>query len=252
MTEPVKMTSVSARVEETLAQQFDTVAKMTQINKSDFLRSCIQKLCTDNEILLEHYDKVSDYVDFVRCELSKLPKDLIEVKNGAWKDVKESTLLFLMDEFWKTSPSMFNFWKQILEQYKLTALEDVNDFSEAKESDGLLSLGSIVMLMAEKSGEMEPVDVPLLLKDVDWVDSVELTRIALSYACEKAFENESALFIVKAYLEAERAKKGSGPRRIVLDASGKFRRSGAMLYLPVDTVEIGISDDSKIVQKPKG
>jgi len=210
---------------------------MIQINKSDFVRSCIQKLCQDNEILLEHYDKLSEYVDFVRSELSKLPIDLIEVKNGQWADVKESTLLFLMDEFWRTSPSVFEHWKRIIDKYKLTSLEGINDFSEAKQSDGLLSLGSIVMLMAEKSGEMEPVDVPILLRDVDWVDSVEVTRIALSYACKEAFEEQSALSIVKSFLDAEMLKKKSGPRCVVLDASGKFRRSGAMLYLPVDTVE---------------
>lgn len=239
MVEHGKMSTISVRVEAKLSNQFEAVANIIQINKSDFIRSCLQKLCEDNKILLDHYDKVPEYLNFVKGELSKLPQDIIVVKNGSWKDVKESTLLLLFDEFWKTSPLVFENWQKFIEEYELTneRVEAISDFSEAKESDGLLGLDSIIMLMAEKSGQVEQVDLPPLLASQDWVDSIEVDRISLSYACKKAFEKVSARTIVSDFLDAERIKKGCGHLRVVMDASGSFRRSGSILYLPVDTEE---------------
>lgn len=237
MVDSAKISTISVRIDENLMKHFDAVANMIQINKSDFIRCCIQKICKDNKILLDHYDKVPEYIAFVKDQVSRLPKDIIEVKNGSWKDVKESTMLLLFDEFWKTSPAVFDAWKQILNEYNITTIEDIDTFEKAKETDGLLRFDSIVMLMAEKSGQMEPVDVPLLLGESDWVDCVEVDRITLSYACKKALEKLSAIAIVKDYLDSERVRSESGPRRVVIDASGVFRRSGAVLYLPIDTVE---------------
>jgi hypothetical protein len=177
-------------------------------------------------------------MNYVKDELSKLPEHMIKVKNGSWRDVKEATLFLLLDEFWKTSPSFFDNWKHILEEYDLKTSMEINEFSDAKDSEGLLGLDSIVMLMAEKSGQMELADMPLLLSGNDWVDSIEVDRISLSYACKKTFEKLSATKILKDYLDSERIKKESGPLRVVIDARGSFRRSGSVLYLPVDTAEI--------------
>ena len=249
MVDLTKMSTISARIEETLAQQFENVANMISINKSDFIRSCIQKLCTDNAILLQHCDKVPEYMNYVKEELSKLPERIIKVKNGSWKDVKEATLFLLLDEFWKTSPSFFNNWKQILEEYHLTPSMEIEEFSDAKESDGLLGLDSIVMLMAEKSGQMELADMPTFLRGSDWVDEIEVDRISLSYACKKTFEKLSATTILNDYLDSERIKKESGPLRVVIDASGTFRRSGSVLYLPVDTAEIEVDNENQSEQR---
>ena len=114
-----KLTTVSVRVEEDLLNRVETVSNLLSISKSDFLRACLEKLCRDNRILVEHENKVAEYACYVKEEFSKLPADLIEIKNGTWNDLSESTITMLCDELWKWSEAVYNFWVEFTGDYSL-------------------------------------------------------------------------------------------------------------------------------------
>lgn len=233
-----KITTVSVRVEEDLMRRFDTVTEITSVNKSDFIRACLQKFCDDNQMLIDHFSKVGEYIDFIKNELSKLPADLIVVENGAWEDVPEWVVLILCDGLWRASKPVFANWLELLETYNLEREDQPNDFSEAERSDGLLNLDSFIMLSAERSGHVASPDIPLLISEENWIEDVEADRISLSYACKKAFETATARKVLQDYLYSEAMKKQESPLRVIVDARGAFRRSGSVLYLPIGTEKI--------------
>jgi len=240
MVKKSKMTTVSVRIEDELMKRLDAITNIIPINKSGFIRSCLEKLCNDNQMLIDHHHKVDKYIDFIRNELSKLLTDMIVVKNGSWKEVKESTILILCDELWGTSKIIFDNWSKLLDKYDLKT--EITDSSEDGEPRSLLDLGSIALLLVEKAGQVEQPDIQLLISEEDWTDDLEMHRVSLSYACKKAFEKQSPQKIIREYLEKESARKKEGPQRLVIDAKGRFRRSGSLLYLPVDTEEIPKSE----------
>ena len=97
-----KMCTVSVRIEDDLIRSFEVVSNLLNISKSDFLRACIEKLSFDNNALIDHYPKMSEYVQYIKNELAKLPSDMIEVINGTWADVNDKIIVIFCDEFWKT------------------------------------------------------------------------------------------------------------------------------------------------------
>jgi hypothetical protein len=116
--------------------------------------------------------------------------------------------------------------------------EDINDFSKAKESNGLLALEDLVFVSAEKSGQVERVDIPVLLDETSWISQVEADMISLSYAVKTAFEDTQARAIIKKFLEKAEEEDQDDHLRLVIDAKGGFRRSGYVLHLPVYTEKI--------------
>jgi len=230
----VKQTTISVRLSADLVKKFDDVTKIMPLGKSDFIRGCIQKLCDDNELLIDHSHQADQYLEFIKKEISKLPKNMVIVKNGSWKDVSNSTILILCDELWRASKSVFNEWQKLNEKYGIEHL-DFLDFSDAEESEGLLDLGAIALLATKKTSSIEASDIHLFLEQEMWSDSMEIHKISLSYAVKKAFEKESAEKVVKKYLDNEEIRRNMKPLRVSIDARGEFRRSGGLLYLPIDT-----------------
>jgi antitoxin component of RelBE/YafQ-DinJ toxin-antitoxin module len=233
-----KMSTVSVRIEGELMKRVDTATNIMAISKSDFIRSCLEKLCDNNQLLIDHYGEIPKHINYIRQELAKLPTSVAIVRNGTFKDVNEPTILLLCDELWKSSKPVFDNWLALLEEYHLERENEPDNFEQAKESEGLLGLDTIVMLMAEKSGKVSRVDVSKLLEEGEWIEGVEADRFSLSYACAKAFAEHTAQAIITDYLNKERASKGGAPIRLVIDAKGSLRRSGAFLYFPMDTEEI--------------
>jgi hypothetical protein len=235
------MTTISVRVEDELMKRVDKVTDIVSFNKSDFLRACLEKLCSDNKLLVDHFDNLPQYFGFIRNELSQLPVEMIKVTNGSWKEVTDSTILILCDELWKTSEIVFNKWLSLSNKYNLTrTIEGVEivDFSQATGSDGLLDLSSLLFHAAEKSGQVAQVDIPVLLNNENWIDNVEADRIILSCSVKEAFEEQPARTIIRKYLEEMEEEKHEEPLRLVIDAKGTFRRSGSVLYFPVSTEKI--------------
>lgn len=238
MTKQSKMSTISVRIEEELMKRVDTATNIMAISKSDFIRSCLEKLCDDNQLLIDHYDKIPRYIEYIRRELGKLPPKFATVKNGTIENVKEPTIMYLCDELWRSSKPVFDNWLALLKEYDLKRENTPDNFEQAKESDGLLGLDTMIMFMAEKSGKVSRLDAPRLLREPDWIENTEMDRVALSYACWKAFTEHTAQAIIEDYLNKERALKKGTAIRLVIDAKGGLRRSGNFLYLPIDTEEI--------------
>jgi hypothetical protein len=235
MSNQSKLTTFSVRVDDSLAKRLDVVSSIVPINKSDFLRSCLEKLCDDNQMLIDHCPKINEYLHFIRKEISQLPQDLVVVKNGSWADVGESTIIFLCDQLWKSSKLVFDNWRKLIDSYDLETKGRVTDFSKAQECGGLLDLESIVMLLAEKSKELERPDIPMLISKGSWIDDTEANKVSLAYACKKAFEEQTAEKVVREALENAKSQRKEGLQRLVIDAKGIIRRSGSILHLPVTT-----------------
>ncbi len=236
MVDKAKMTTISARVEEDLLVLFDRVAEALSINKSDFLRACLDKLCHDNRILLDHCDKVPRYLAFIKNELKSLPPDLIRIKNGSWDDLKDSVILLLCNDLWQSSRVVFNKWKELADRYNIfreLEEEEITEFSQAQDSEGLFSLEAIVFVLAEKSGQVERTDLQVLLSKKYWLSGIEADIVSLSYAVKEALESQPAQVLIRKFLEIVEEEKGDAPMRIVIDATGGFSRSGYTLHLPI-------------------
>ena len=230
----VKQTTISVRLSDDLLKKFDAVTKIIPLSKPDFIRGCIEKLCDDNEILVDYHQKTKEYLEFIKAELSKLPQDLVIVKNGSWKDVKDSTMFILCDEFWRASKAVFTHAQKLSEKYDIDH-EEIQDFSTAEESEGMLDLEDIALLVTEKTITIEPLDIPDFVSEDFWSDDTEISKVTLSYATRKAIEEKSAEKIVKDYLQSEEKRAKEKLLRLVIDARGEFRRAGNQLYMPVFT-----------------
>lgn len=233
----VKQTTISVRLADDLLSKFDAVTRILPLGKSDFIRACIQKLCEDNELLVDHSHKVDQYLESIKKEISKLPENMLIVRNGSWKDVSNSTILILCDELWKTSKSVFSEWQKLTGNYEIKH-EHIPDFAAAEESDGLLDLGAIALLATKKKTSIEPTDLLLFLEDELWSDQFEISRISLSYSVNKVLEQKLAEKVIRDYIKSEERTKRVKPLRVSIDAKGEFRRSGGLLYLPVKTEKI--------------
>lgn len=84
---------------------------------------------------------------------------------------------------------------------------------------------------------MPPEDIPVTLEKSMWINALEADKISLIMAVKTSFMKESAETILNRYLQKEKAPR-SGPFRFVIDAKGKFRRSGDWLYFPVRTESV--------------
>jgi metal-responsive CopG/Arc/MetJ family transcriptional regulator len=223
-----KLTTISVRIEDELLKELETVSKIMCISKSDFLRACIVKLCSDNQPVLDHTPRMNEYIEFIKNETAKLPSDMVVVEHGTWKDVKESTIIMMCDELWKKSDLIYDEWIKFMDEY------DYEPRPKIKREEGLLSIASIAMITAKKSGIISGIDIIGIINNPTWSESVEFDKIALAYSTKKAIEEKTAKEVFNSYLVKESAEHGE-KHRLVIDARGTLRRSGTYLYLPVDT-----------------
>ena len=69
-----KDTVISVRISRDLADKFDQICKYYNMGKTEFLEACINKLCNQNEIILEYYPKISVFVNEIKKFIQKIPK----------------------------------------------------------------------------------------------------------------------------------------------------------------------------------
>jgi len=220
--------TISVRISKEVADSFDKLSKLMQINKSDFLRVCIEKLCKDNQLYLEHTYKEKEYIEMIKVAMSKISPEKIIVENGSWETVKDVAILMLCDLLFKYS-EVFDTWFGILVDYGLL---DKNSKGTLREefSEGLIQLEDIGFILSPTRG---PADVEELIIQDFWWDELETKRISLLLATKTAIEMSSAEAIISEVV-ARTSKIEREPTIIVLDAQGKFKRSGAVIITPAE------------------
>lgn len=223
----------SVRLSKTMANAFDRLSKLIQINKSDFLRVCIEKLCKDNRLYLDHIDKVKQYTEYIRTEMSRISSKKIVVENGSWETTKEVSILMLCDLLLRWTDEVFDSWFNVMLDYGLI---DKDDKSEAKQtfSDGLIFVEDIGFIL---SPTRIATDVKALIEDDVWWDDLETKRVSLLFATKMAIENHSAEKLVDCVIK--RTSKEEGEATIILvDAKGGFKRSGSIILTPAEYEKI--------------
>lgn len=236
-----KDVTISVRLTKETADLFDKLSGLMQINKSDFLRVCVEKLCRDNRLYLEHVDKIKQYSKFIKAEMSKISEDMIIVKDGSWKTVNDNALLMFCDLLFVWSNKVFDTWFNILVEY---GLADVDYKIKMKDqfSDGLIELEDFGFLL---SPTKITVDAEALIEQQKWWDEIEFKRISLLLATKRAIERYSAEYIVKEVLDRT-AKVEQEPTKIVVDAAGRFKRSGTRIVTPAEYEKV-----SKLIREQK-
>lgn len=225
--------TISIRLTEETADSFDKLSELMQINKSDFVRACVEKLCKDNRIYLEHMDEMKQYGDFIRAEMSKISEEMIVVKNGSWETAKDNALLMFCDLMFMWSEKVFDAWFNILVEY---GLSEINYKGTAKEelSDGLIQLEDFGFILSPAKIAIDPEE---LIEDDKWWDEIEFKKASILLATKQVIEKYSAEYIVKEVLD-KTAKAKQEPTIIVVDAAGKFKRSGSVIVTPAEIEKV--------------
>ena len=235
-----KSVTVSVRLKPETGDAFEKLSDLMQVNKSDFVRICVEKLCKDNKIYLEHMDKMKEISDFIRAEMSKISEDMIVVKEGLWKDVDDNALLMFCDLLFRWSNKVFDTWFNILVDYGLTKIEKRDAVREEFE-DGLIQLEDFGFIL---SPAKIAVDIEALIEDEKWWDDIEVKKTSLLLATKQAIEKYSAEYILKDVLERT-AKYEQEPTVIVVDATGRFKRSGSIIMTPAEYEKVSKIKDKK-------
>ena len=224
-----KGATISTRLTQKTGEAFDRLSELMQINKSDFVRICVEKLCKDNRIYLEHMEKTKQYSDFIRREMAKISEDMIVVKDGSWKTVTDNALLMLCDLLFRWSSKVFDTWFSVLVEYGLTE-GSRRDAAKEEFEDGLIALEDIGFILSSMKAA---VDIEALIEDEKWWDEIEVKKASLLLATKQAIQKYSAEYIIKEVLERT-AKYEQEPTIIVVDAAGKFKRSGSIIKTPAE------------------
>jgi len=223
----------SVRLPKKTAISFDRISELMQINKSDFLRVCIEKLCKDNKLYLENADKIEQYIELFRTEMSKISEKKIIVQNGSWKTTKDVSILMLCDEMVRWSDKVLNACFEIFVENEL-ADEDSKATFEEDYDNGLILVEDIGFLLSPTRTVADP---EVLIEAEIWWDDLETKKIVLLLATKKVIEEYSADKLVDDVIN-ESSKEAKEPTIIVVDAEGKFRRSGSALLTPVDCIAV--------------
>jgi len=228
-----KVVTYSVRLPKKVAESFEKISELMQINKSDFLRACIEKLCNDNKLYLDHADKVRYYIDYIRDRMSKISRNKIIVENGSWETASDISILMLCDLLFQWTDEVFNLWFNTLVSYKLL---DKEDFPDVKKyySDGLILVEDIGFIL---SSSRVQTDVKELIEEELWWDELEIKRVSLLLATKKAIEKYSAEKLVDEVIERTSEREGE-PTVIVVNAKGEFKRSGSTIVTPAEYKKI--------------
>jgi len=230
--------TVSARVSPETYSKFEIVCKILKIDRSSFIKSCVEKLVTDNQFLLDTFDQTDMLIRYVKETLSKLPSDLVVVKNGSWDKVHESTIIVACDGLWSTSEKVWSIGMELCKKYRLDLVEEETSRSFAGEDMFDLADLGLLALPSEKTTDatdlIEPYESSL------WTDQLELKKNVLLISAVEAIKKHSALKILEEAFEyvASKCSERLPPKSHVLeiDASGKFTRSGDSLVVPASIV----------------
>jgi len=218
---------VSVRLTPKVYEEFSKVCGLLQLNKADFLRGCIEKLCYENEIILKHHDKTEEYIEFIKNEFSKLPRDKIEVENGSWDTVEDVSIFIFFVELWSSSEKVWNCWYDTFGDYEFfdEEGEEVKGFRESHLFDPI-DIG--LLLVKRKTG----IDIPDLLEADIWCDTIENKKISLVMAVKNAIEKFSAEDVLNDSLKRISREFGA-PVKAIVNAKGEFKRTGDFLLSPV-------------------
>jgi len=231
--------TISVRISRELSTSFDRLSKLMKINKSDFIRTCIEKLCKDNQMYLEHAEKVKEYIETIKLAMSKIPPEKIIVKNGSWKTMKDETILMLCDLLLRWSERAFDAWFETLIDY---GLANENDREKAREDtlEGLIKIEDIGFILSKVKA---PIEVETLITEEFWWDDLEMKRTSLLLGIKKAIEKFSVETLIDEVItRTSRIEKEKTV--IVVDAEGEFKRSGSVIITPAEYEKL-----SKIKEK---
>lgn len=243
MRQVIKDVTVSARIPQQLSDKFDKLSELMKVNKSDFIRACIEKLCKDNRLYLEHIDKVKTYIESIKSAMSKISHKKIIVENGSWKDMNDVTIVMFCDLMFRYSSEVFDAWFDILVNYGLVQERDKNEVRE-EFSDGLIGIGDIGFILSS----VHPItEVEELINEPLWWDELETKKISLLLATKKAIGRFSAEAIIDKVIDATSRFEGE-PTVIVLDAQGEFKRSGAVIITPAECEKVSHRKSKASVQ----
>jgi len=220
---------ISVRVPKELSRSFDRLSKLMKINKSDFIRACIEKLCKDNQIYLDHAEKVKEYIQAIKSAMSKVSSDKIIVENGSWENASDEAILMLCDLLLKYSNRVFDMWFKILVDY---GLADESQREKARENtdEGLIGVEDIGFILSKVKA---PIEVEELITEEFWWDELEMKKISLLLATKKSIEKFSAETLINEVI-TRTSKIEKEKTIIVVDAKGEFKRSGSIIITPVE------------------
>ena len=224
-----KGVTFSVRLPKATADAFDRISQLMQINKSDFLRVCVEKLCRDNKLYLDHVDKVQQYISFIKTKMSRIPTEKIIIENGSWETASEVAILMLCDLMFVWSEKIFNLWFSIMKEYGLAKEGDKSKWRETF-SNGLVLIEDIGFLL---SPTRIATDVEELIKNEFWWDELEIKKISLLLAVKRAIEKYSAENLVDEIIK-KASKEEQEPTVIIIDAKGRFKRSGSVIVTPAE------------------
>jgi len=212
-----KQTIISVRLTDDLLKKFDAVTKTMRLGKADFIRGCIQKLCDDNQVLIDFYQRIGPQLEFIKNELAKLPQDLVIVKNGSWADVKDSSMYLLCKEFWRASKTVFAIWLKVIEKYDNLTREFSRFLSDLDQWEVHISFWLDARPVKDVS------DIIGNPEELSWLDTLAVLKATFSYATKKAIEETSAERIVRELLETEEKQGKEKPLRLAVNARGESR-----------------------------
>ncbi|MEM3872782.1 MAG: hypothetical protein QXE05_09505 [Nitrososphaeria archaeon] len=226
--EKEKRSTISVRVGPELYSKFSLTCEILGLDKSDFLKTCIQKLVDDNRIFLENKDKTKSALDYIKIELSKLPSDLVVLKNGTFNQVKDVTIYVLCDELFRTSEKVWLSWNQLVKEYTLDL--------EASKGENLFEVEDLGLLALPSEKMLDAIDIIEPVYSVYWTNQLELKKITLLLSTVDAIRKFSVDEVVREALEYEAA---NCPKRLsvdkhyfLIDAKGEIRRKGDTLIVP--------------------
>jgi len=225
---PRKSAMKTVRLSEEDNRKLNWLCKHFNFRKSDFIRECIKKLIDDNEILLKHYEKKRDYIDYIKNELAKISKKrFIEVKNGPITDACDKTIYILCDLLWGDSEKVFDEWLMFSKQYNKETKEVID---KRKEGETLLDFNSVAVMALGRETKTEPEDI---VEEKHWFDPYEDLLISLLVSVMNAFRKHGVENVVKEALDKITKEEGK-PQRLVIDVKGNFSVSGRSIIIPVE------------------
>jgi len=223
-----KRSTLSIRIGPEMYFSFNKACEILGLDKSDFLKTCVEKLVDSNRIFLDNMDKVQPALDYLRVELSKLPSNLVLVDNGTFEQIKDVALYILCDELFRTSEKVWLSWKELVDSYALEL--------EISKGENMFEVEDLGMFALPSEKSVDAIDIIQHVFSDLWTNQLELKNIILLLSTVDAFKKFSATEVVKEALEYEAStctkKLPSDKHIIVIDARGKIKRKGETLIIP--------------------
>ena len=230
---PRKRDTIAARLPPELYEKFSKVCSIAKVDRSSFLKTCVEKLANDNEIFLDNFEKTGSLIKVIKKELADLPKSLVVIKGGNWNKIPETVLYVACDEICSNSKMAWKIFEDTWEKYGLK-LEDDEGVQKEFGGGDVLDLSDLGLMALPT----EKVNDPWAIIDGQdlWADQLEVRKITLLLAVSEAFVKLSARRVVEETLNYRASicleKVPMKGHVLEIDSRGRFARSGGTLIVP--------------------